>query len=646
MKQKLLLKSMLLLFALIAGSSSVWADYEELYSANFTTVGDHSYTQNKTFTLSEKSWIASVSQVNAGVFYLGCNSNNAAKGILNSNNDFADVVTALAAADATYNTNKTTAHAYALLFNNAYNNVTKVSFDWIGTNNLFQVYLFGDSGTGWVKLANIQAANGASESGSLTWTGSATNYTKFAIVARPGASNSTATNKTLRASTFKIYKTKASSDPDIATTETSLTDFTYLVGNGPSAAQNFSVSGSNLTGNISLSLGESSNYEMSLTENSGYTNELSLTPTTGTVASTPIYVRLKSGLAANASYEGTVTLTSTGATNKAVNLAGSVTQPNFTWNLATNSYNASPTENQVTWTGTYATMVLDKASSTTNANNYLGGDANSRTSTRFYSKQILTITPTSGYTITSIEFTATTESYATALKNSTWTNATAAASEKTVTVTPTKGALPISATIGNTCGFDNVKVYYGIANSVTLTPAKTYTTLTSSHNLDFTSVSDDLKAYIATTISENKVQMTQVYKVPAGTGLVLKATTPESDVIVPVFDGTSPSDVSGNKMLGSATATTAVAANAGYILKEGVFQPALAGTLPAGKAYLKIDDAAPILSLGFDDATGIESIAKSQELTANGQYYNLNGQRVAQPTKGLYIVNGRKVVIK
>ena len=646
MKQKLLLKSMLLLFALIAGSSSVWADYEELYSANFTTVGDHSYTQNKTFTLSEKSWIASVSQVNAGVFYLGCNSNNAAKGILNSNNDFADVVTALAAADATYNTNKTTAHAYALLFNNAYNNVTKVSFDWIGTNNLFQVYLFGDSGTGWVKLANIQAANGASESGSLTWTGSATNYTKFAIVARPGASNSTATNKTLRASTFKIYKTKASSDPDIATTETSLTDFTYLVGNGPSAAQNFSVSGSNLTGNISLSLGESSNYEMSLTENSGYTNELSLTPTTGTVASTPIYVRLKSGLAANASYEGTVTLTSTGATNKAVNLAGSVTQPNFTWNLATNSYNASPTENQVTWTGTYATMVLDKASSTTNANNYLGGDANSRTSTRFYSKQILTITPTSGYTITSIEFTATTESYATALKNSTWTNATAAASEKTVTVTPTKGALPISATIGNTCGFDNVKVYYGIANSVTLTPAKTYTTLTSSHNLDFTSVSDDLKAYIATTISENKVQMTQVYKVPAGTGLVLKATTPESDVIVPVFDGTSPSDVSGNKMLGSATATTAVAANAGYILKEGVFQPALAGTLPAGKAYLKIDDAAPVLNLGFDDATGIESIAKSQELTANGQYYNLAGQRVAQPTKGLYIINGKKVVIK
>lgn len=29
-----------------------------------------------------------------------------------------------------------------------------------------------------------------------------------------------------------------------------------------------------------------------------------------------------------------------------------------------------------------------------------------------------------------------------------------------------------------------------------------------------------------------------------------------------------------------------------------------------------------------------------------GGGYNLAGQRVAQPTKGLYIVNGRKVVMK
>ena len=46
------------------------------------------------------------------------------------------------------------------------------------------------------------------------------------------------------------------------------------------------------------------------------------------------------------------------------------------------------------------------------------------------------------------------------------------------------------------------------------------------------------------------------------------------------------------------------------------------------------------------DATGIANVAKSQELTANSQYFNLAGQRVAQPTQGLYIVNGKKVIVK
>jgi hypothetical protein len=45
-------------------------------------------------------------------------------------------------------------------------------------------------------------------------------------------------------------------------------------------------------------------------------------------------------------------------------------------------------------------------------------------------------------------------------------------------------------------------------------------------------------------------------------------------------------------------------------------------------------------------ATGITNVAKSQEQTANSQYFNLAGQRVAQPTKGLYIVNGKKVIVK
>ena len=178
-----------------------------------------------------------------------------------------------------------------------------------------------------------------------------------------------------------------------------------------------------------------------------------------------------------------------------------------------------------------------------------------------------------------------------------------------------------------------------------LTPSKTYTTLTSAANLDFTNTTG-LKAYIATEISGDNVQMVPVNKVPAGTGLVLKATTPGSAVYVPVFDGTGADNVSANKMVGSATATTEIAENGGYILSNGAFHPATAGTLAAGKAYLNIAVSARELVLNFDgEVTAISEVTNTNR-TNNTNVYDLQGRKVAQPTKGLYIVNGRKVIIK
>lgn len=43
------------------------------------------------------------------------------------------------------------------------------------------------------------------------------------------------------------------------------------------------------------------------------------------------------------------------------------------------------------------------------------------------------------------------------------------------------------------------------------------------------------------------------------------------------------------------------------------------------------------------EATGIENVANSQDQTANSQFFNLAGQKVMNPTKGLLIVNGKKV---
>jgi hypothetical protein len=71
--------------------------------------------------------------------------------------------------------------------------------------------------------------------------------------------------------------------------------------------------------------------------------------------------------------------------------------------------------------------------------------------------------------------------------------------------------------------------------------------------------------------------------------------------------------------------------------------------IPAHKAYVKVA-AAPgaremlVCDFGDSEITGIKAIDNGQWTMDN--YYNLAGQRVAQPTKGLYIVNGKKVVIK
>lgn len=74
--------------------------------------------------------------------------------------------------------------------------------------------------------------------------------------------------------------------------------------------------------------------------------------------------------------------------------------------------------------------------------------------------------------------------------------------------------------------------------------------------------------------------------------------------------------------------------------------------IPYFKAYLRLKNnaASPAkgMSLVFDDeptVTGINGISETAE-EDNAPYYNLNGMRVDHPQKGVYIHNGKKVIIK
>ena len=226
-----------------------------------------------------------------------------------------------------------------------------------------------------------------------------------------------------------------------------------------------------------------------------------------------------------------------------------------------------------------------------------------------------------------------------------------AAGEHTVTFTGVTTSM-ISVEIKFAAGSSNVRIDDIVLKGSKVVPvtiaSSGYSTLASTYGLDFASATPaGLEAYIVPSITASAVSLSAIDEAPASTGVILKGTAGET-YSIPVKAGAAA--IVGTNKLQAAVTATAIDANAAYILQGGLFHlVTAASTVPAGKAYLLASDvpaSAPVLDFGFDDATGIESIAKSQELTANGQYYNLAGQRVAQPTKGLYIVNGKKVVIK
>jgi hypothetical protein len=117
----------------------------------------------------------------------------------------------------------------------------------------------------------------------------------------------------------------AGSTPTITATPNSLTGFTYVFGSGPSSEQSFTISGSNLTANISIA--PPTNYEISTGTGGAFvaTNPITLTQTGGTVSNTAIYVRLKAGLSVGSYNAENISATSTGASPQNVACSGSVT---------------------------------------------------------------------------------------------------------------------------------------------------------------------------------------------------------------------------------------------------------------------------------------------------------------------------------
>ena len=70
--------------------------------------------------------------------------------------------------------------------------------------------------------------------------------------------------------------------------------FIYAIGNGPSSVQSFSFLASNLTDVVGVKA--PADFEIASTLNGTYGDSLTFNPSSGIIASTTIYVRLKAGL--------------------------------------------------------------------------------------------------------------------------------------------------------------------------------------------------------------------------------------------------------------------------------------------------------------------------------------------------------------
>ena len=138
----------------------------------------------------------------------------------------------------------------------------------------------------------------------------------------------------------------------------------------------------------------------------------------------------------------------------------------------------------------------------------------------------------------------------------------------------------------------------------------------------------------------------------SGQGVVLKKTT-AGDFTMTLTETVPAGDFSSNNLDGTMTQINTTGANDYYVLggKNGAGFYKLSntsGTIGATKAYLIYDGSTPAPARGFflfDEATGIEMPTAEGNGDAEAVVFDLQGRRVLNPTKGLYIVNGKKVFI-
>ena len=167
----------------------------------------------------------------------------------------------------------------------------------------------------------------------------------------------------------------------------------------------------------------------------------------------------------------------------------------------------------------------------------------------------------------------------------------------------------------------------------------------------------------AYSVSGSTLNVVQTYNtgdvIPAATGVVLNGAQGEYTFNITEENGTA---AEGNMLKGSDTDAETTGGAKYYMLSlnadneagsVGFYYGAEGGaafTNKAHKAYLAVPEGTEAKATGyaFNETTGINSIDNAEQAIANDAWYTIDGKRLnSVPTvKGIYVVNGKKVVIK
>ncbi len=254
-----------------------------------------------------------------------------------------------------------------------------------------------------------------------------------------------------------------------------------------------------------------------------------------------------------------------------------------------------------------------------------------------------TVTAAEGYTITKCIF------YDDANRTATDSEAPFVVETTEEDKTPQVNGTPILAYTSK--GIKKIEVYGYAPFNVTANEGASGEYWATYYNANATQgfTADENTKVFQAALSGNQLTMTEVpgREIPAGKAVILKSTAAST---ITLTAATTSATLEGNQLVGTATAI----ANPGnaYVLNKGAngvgfYKLSSTGTIGANKAYLTYSGSGAPSFLNFveGNVTGIE-MPKAETTNSDAEVYDLQGRRVANPTKGMYIVNGKKVVIK